>query len=275
MDRKMAPRFGSRRALLHSIAAAACAAALLCAPGANAQSADELARRHFESGVAYLHESDYENALRAFEKSYELSKRPEILLNIATVHERRSDLPAAVIALEKYLAEKPNAEDGPTVQVRITNLKKRIEEAHPKSAGQVAAPPATPAEPVVTPAAPPPVAAAPEEPNRLPAYIALTVGGVAAAGAVLSGVFAQSEYNEAEASCGQTKSCTDDELSTGRTLATTSTVLTGVALVGIGLGVTLLVTAQPKSEAPARALMPRVAVGVGPNGGSVLTRFVF
>ncbi len=32
-------------------------------------SPDDLARRHFESGVAYLQEADYENALKAFEST--------------------------------------------------------------------------------------------------------------------------------------------------------------------------------------------------------------
>jgi len=251
------------------------AALLACAAPAAAQSstsADELARRHFESGAAYLQESDYDNALRAFEKSYELSKRPEILLNIATVHERRNDLQAAVNALEKYLAEKPNAEDAATVQNRITNLKKRIDQ-EPKTAAEPAPAPAPATTP--TPAPPPPVAAEQPQPNRVPAYIVLTIGGVAAAGAVLTGVFAQSEYNDAEAGCGKTKTCTDDDLSTGRTMAVTSTVLTGVAIVGVGLGVTLLLTAQPATEQPARVKAPRIALGVGPQGGGVEAHFVF
>src|SRR5262245_60764110 len=104
--------------------------ALLCvtAPALAQDSPDELARRHFESGVAYLQEADYDNALKAFEKAFELSKRPEILINIATVHERRGDLKAAVTSLEKYLEVAPEGDQRSTVEVRITNLKKRIDE---------------------------------------------------------------------------------------------------------------------------------------------------
>ena len=36
-------------------------------PALAQDSPDELARRHFESGVAYLQEADYESALKAFE----------------------------------------------------------------------------------------------------------------------------------------------------------------------------------------------------------------
>src|SRR5438128_11544150 len=99
----------------------------LSGTSAHAQStSDELARRHFDSGVAYLEESDYDNALKAFEKSYELSKRPEILLNIATVHERQSDLPGAITALKSYLEVAPQGEHVDTVKLRIQNLEKRV-----------------------------------------------------------------------------------------------------------------------------------------------------
>ena len=101
------------------------ALALATGPAMAQDSPDELARRHFESGVAYLQESDYDNALKAFEKAYELSKRPEILLNIATVYERRSDLKNAVTALEQYLEVAPQGDQRGTVESRIANLKKR------------------------------------------------------------------------------------------------------------------------------------------------------
>src|SRR5690348_10513279 len=77
---------------------------------ARADSADELAHKHFESGAAYLEQADYESALREFNAAYELSKRAEILLNVATVHERTSKLKEAVAALEQYLAAEPQGE---------------------------------------------------------------------------------------------------------------------------------------------------------------------
>src|SRR3954468_7689542 len=59
------------------VAAALACAGCLCGATVHAQStADDLARRHFDSGVAYLEESDYDNALKAFQKAYDLSKRP-------------------------------------------------------------------------------------------------------------------------------------------------------------------------------------------------------
>jgi hypothetical protein len=177
-------------------------AALLSAtpPLASQTGADALARKHFESGVAYLEESDYPNAIKAFQKSFELSKRPEILLNIATAHERSGDLPSAVAALKRYLEIAPNGAHAESVALRLANLEKRIAETPVTDAGTPAEqtdaglPPDTTgsAVPITTLPPPPPGGDTPEqEPNRLPAYIAFGVGGLAAAGAVLTGVLAR------------------------------------------------------------------------------------
>jgi tetratricopeptide (TPR) repeat protein len=242
---------------------------------ASQASPDDLARKHFESGVAYLQESDYPNALKAFEKSFELSKRPEILLNVATVHERSGDLRSAVAALERYLAAAPQGEHVETVKLRIANLQKRIAEAGPDggTTEPVEAPPPIVPTATATSAPPPPTPDKPaEEPNRVPAYIAFGVGGLAAAGAVLTGVLAQSEYDDAESSCAP--NCSDDDVSSGKTLALTSTILTGVAVVGVGVGAYLFFTGQP-SERAARARRWDVSVDVGPTraGAHALWRF--
>jgi hypothetical protein len=238
-------------------------------------SADELARRHFESGVAYLQESDYDNALKAFQKAYDLSHRPEILLNVATVHERRNDLKSAVAALEQYLTDAPQGEHVETVKLRIANLKKRLEEAPPEAA-PAPAPPAAAPQPVgpapqAAVAAAPPAEAEDHKPSRIPAFILLGVGGLAAGGAVLTGLFAQSEYDDAKGSCSP--NCSDDQLSTGRTLAITSTVLTGVAVVGAGLGVTLLLTAHSNRERATASPALHVAASSKGGGATATWRF--
>lgn len=231
------------------VTALLCAAVLGSATPAHAQNPDDMARQHFESGVAYLQESDYESALRAFQKAYDLSKRPEILLNIANVQERQGKLSEAVSSLEGYLAQAPGGEHAAAVQLRITNLKKRLETepapnpaAGPAPAQPVAAQPVTPEAPKPAPMAPSP-APRPAAPNRVPAFVALGIGGAAAAASLVTGLLAQGEYDEAKSQCGDV-GCTDDQLSAGRTLAVTSTVLTGVAVVGAAVGVTLWFTAE-------------------------------
>jgi tetratricopeptide (TPR) repeat protein len=256
-----------------------CAAILLFGVTSLAQSTpDELARRHFESGAAYLQESDYESALSAFQKAYELSKRPEILLNIATVEERQGKLAAAVVSLERYLEVSPQGEHVETVRNRITNLKKRMEtEAPPPTATpaapEPAAPQPAPPPPAVAPTPPPPAPppSEPAEPNRVPAYVALGLGGVAAAGAILTGIFAKAEYDDAKDSCDD--HCTDEQVSSGRTLAVTSTVLTGFAIVGAAVGATLWLTAGSGSEQA--SVRPALGLRIEPQSAAAraLRRF--
>jgi hypothetical protein len=135
--------------------AALIAAAVLGTPAASAQtSADELARKHFDSAVAYFQEKDYENALKAFEKSYELSKRPEILLNIATVHEQRGELKAARDALKRYLETAPETDRTPAVKERLQTLEKRIEPEQPAATATTTSGPEVDAGVTPEPAAP-------------------------------------------------------------------------------------------------------------------------
>lgn len=231
-------------------------AALSSAHAARAQgdNADELARRHFESGVAYLEESDYDNALKAFQKAYDLSNRPEILINIATVQERRADLDGAIAALKQYLDVAPNGEHAETVRLRIQNLERR-RPAPP--------PPAPEAQPSVdvTPPPPPPPPPPPKieaTPNRVPAFIALGLGAGSGVAAFVTGVIAKNKYDDLKVSCSP--HCTDSQLSSSRGLALTSTILTGAAVVGVGVGVTLLILGKPtESKSTAElVLVPNV-----------------
>jgi tetratricopeptide (TPR) repeat protein len=262
------------------VAAALACAVWLCGATGHAQStSDDLARRHFDSGVAYLEESDYDNALKAFQKAYELSKRPEILLNIATVHERQSDLPGAVTALKAYLAAAPEGEHVETVKLRIQNLEKRLQDQD-KAKTDAAVPPRPVEPPSASPPAPatapgPAPATAPHakaEPNRLPAFISLGVGGVLAGASLATGLVAKAKYDDAKQSCGH--ACTDSELSSSRTFAITSTVLTGAAVLGVGLGVALLLTSKSDDDELSRGA-PRFDVALGPKAAAASAAWSF
>ena len=246
--------------------------------GAQAPSSDDLARRHFDSGAAYLQESDYDNALKAFQKAYELSKRPAILINIATVEERRGNLEGAITALRTYLELEPAGEHAETTKLRLQNLEKRAAEAGPPpaaapvppAASAQAAPPPPPPAPAPAPTSPP-ASDDGDAADRTPAYIAFGVGGVAAIGAIVTGILANSEYQSAKDECSPT--CTDSELSSGRTLATVSTVATGVAVIGAGFGLVLWLS-TPSADASA-AGKPRVLVGLGAGGPRAEARIDF
>lgn len=265
-----------------AVSALACVALLGAHATARAQStSDDLARRHFESGAAYLEESDYDNALQAFQKAYDLSKRPEILLNIATVHERKAELQPAVDSLQQFLSVAlPGDEHVDAVKLRIQNLQRRISEEQAK-AGPTPAP--APAPPTPAPGAPTarvaPItaaAAAPPAPtashrSRRPAFIALSIGGVAAGAAVITGILANADYNDKKSSCSPT--CTDGDLSSGRTMALTSTLLTGVAIVGLGVGVTLLLTSGDDPAQTSSAPSLRLATTPGAARADATWRF--
>jgi hypothetical protein len=234
---------------------------------AQAPSSDELARRHFDSGAAYLQESDYENALKAFEKAYELSKRPAILINVATVEERRGNLEGAIKALRTYLELEPAGEHAETTKLRLQNLEKRLAEAPPPASPPVAPAPA----PAPAPLAPPPEPAKTQKPSappkddgasadRTPAYIAFGIAGAAAIGAGLTGILANGQYQDAEKNCSP--NCEDSELSSGRTLAVVSTIATGVAVVGAGFGLVLWLS-PPSSDAAAASASVRVGFAAG------------
>jgi len=260
--------------------ALACTVALLSSRSHAQSTSDDLARRHFESGVAYLEESDYDNSLKAFEKAYELSKRPEILLNIATVRERKGDLPGAIAALKSYLEAAPQGEHVDTVKLRIQNLEKRLQ----TQAAAAQPPPNADATPVPPPpssgAASKPPAAQPApapqaEPNRLPAFIALGVGGVLAGGSLVTGLIAKSKFDDAKNSCGSsTTGCSDAQLSSSRTFAITSTVMSGAAVLGVGLGIALLLSTDGDGDGVGSS-RPRLDVALGPKAAAASAAWSF
>jgi hypothetical protein len=243
-----------------ALVALGCAAILSWSRAAAADDAsDELARRHFDSGAAYLEESDYENALKAFQKSYDLSHRPEILLNIATVEERRGDLAAAIGALQAYLTADPRSERAETTRLRIQNLQKRLDDAAAMAPPAPTVPPPPP--PAAAPPPPPPAPPPTSEPDRMPAYVAFGVGGVGLVTAVITGIVANGKYQDAKDHCSP--HCSDSDVSPAKSMALVSTIATGVAIVGAGVGITLFLTSSSSGSATAA---PHLHVAMGPQG---------
>jgi tetratricopeptide (TPR) repeat protein len=226
---------------------------------------DELARRHFEAGAAYFEQEEYEAALREFGKAYELSGRAEILISIATAHERMGALDRAVESLDAFLRARPESEDYETVKARRDALERRAREQAPKSSTDERAAEPTAPNPAVETAAPHGLE---EEPSadRVPAYILLSVAGVTLAGSVLTGVLAKAEYDNAKQECG--RACGNDQVATGRAMATTSTVLTGVALLSAAVGAVFWFSADPaEDEADASRTSLTLAPARGLSGG--------
>src|SRR5688572_6154877 len=79
------------------------ALSIAAGPASAQQSQDERARFHFEVGRTYFDEGNYERAVEEWQRSYELSQRPELLLNIVTTLERLGRYGDAADGLERYL----------------------------------------------------------------------------------------------------------------------------------------------------------------------------
>jgi tetratricopeptide (TPR) repeat protein len=90
-------------------------------------SADQRARELFISGDRAYAEARYEEALADFQKAYDLSGRPQLLFNLANAYERLGRYGDAADALDQYLAS-GKAKDKETVQARLANLRKRVED---------------------------------------------------------------------------------------------------------------------------------------------------
>jgi|GEM_PF-1675073 len=64
--------------------------------------ADSRAREIFVNGVELYEEGRYDLAIEAFQEAYRLSRRPDLLFNIANTFEKLDQLPEAIDALQRY-----------------------------------------------------------------------------------------------------------------------------------------------------------------------------
>jgi len=245
------------------------------APSVGAQSSDADARKHFEAGESYFKTSDYEGALREFQMAHRLSKRPLILLSIAAVYERMGRLQETIDSLKQYLVDEPQTKERATIELRIENLQRRVDEQKATASAPTASteppPVVTVPPPVASTAAPPPTAPPPPPagPNRTPAYISWGIGGAAVVGAVVTGLIAKGKYDDADAGCAKTPTgCSDDDVQPIKNMALVSTILTGVAVVGAGVGTWLFLSAKP-APTEAASIVPRLSAGASPKGASV------
>jgi tetratricopeptide (TPR) repeat protein len=116
----------------------------LASPALGADSATEQARQHYEIGTQQYDLGHWDDAIREFEKAYELRPDPSFLYNLAQAYRRKGDARRALDLYKNYLAKVPKAPQRPEIEGRINSLQKQIEEAAP-------AQPARPAlEPTVT-----------------------------------------------------------------------------------------------------------------------------
>lgn len=241
----------------------ACVVWMVGSPGgAGAQCADELARKVFAAGQAYFEAGDYEEALRSFQRSFDLCPKADQLKNIGATHERMGNQPAAVAAYEKYVQMAPEADDRDAILVRIGNIKKRMAAAPSASSAPAAASsaPAPVEPPPVVPTVTATSAPVSAGPSRTTAVVVLGVSGAVAIGSLITGLVARGRYIDAENSCKPR--CSDEQRDRVWNMALVSTIMSGAALAGVGVGTYLFVKSRPE---PLQAGFRGVDAGFGPG----------
>ncbi len=180
-------------ASMASAQAAQLAPSAQAAPAA-ADRTDE-AKGLFVAARAAFDAGRYTDALDYFERSFALSKRPELLYNIGIVRDRLRDDERALEAYDAYLAALPNAPNRVEVEKRAAAIRAALAARQAQSPAVASAPtPAQTAAAAAAPAANP--ALAPTDSNAEPAASASIVSrwwfwtavGVVVAGGITAGV---------------------------------------------------------------------------------------
>lgn len=239
------------------------------------------AKRHFETGVEAYARGDYEAAIAAWERSYELSKKPLIFESIANAYERLGDAPKAREYLARWREAAPKDEHA-LLDERIGHLDARIaRERDAKEAERRAAEERARREREAHEAEERARAAEEERRRtlqaRLPGLVLVGIGGAAIATGVTLGVVAALSRPDVGGACvsaGDRSVCrasvqTDIESSNGLATAGDVTWIAGAAVAVTG-AVLLAVRWSPGGggEPQARAA-PFVTAG---GAGVVLAR---
>ena len=129
---------------------------LLASPALCDDSATEQARQHYETGTKQYDLGHWDDAIREFEKAYELRPDPSFLYNLAQAYRRKGDSKRALDLYKNYLVKIPKAPQRAEIEERIKSLQKQIDEAaSAKPAPSALEPTATTAEPPASPTAVP------------------------------------------------------------------------------------------------------------------------
>lgn len=198
--------------------------ALPLAARAQEQTDPELAEaeRQFTLGVADYQEGRLEDALVRFTRAHALSHAPELLYDIATIHERLRHDADALEAYETYLSLVPSSPDRAAIEARVRVLRSE------RAPEPVASEPADelPLELPVSVAPVPPGVDAPAGADPAPWVVTATGVALLAGGAVLVGLGAM------DASTVETTTSWS-EASSARDRSPILTV-TGLSALGVG-----------------------------------------
>src|ERR1700758_1255818 len=130
--------------LLVVVAIALPATAAPPTPAAATAQAQDPARDHYERGLAKYNLAEFDAAIVEFKQSYELSKAPRLLFNIAQAYRLKKDYESALYFYNTSLRADPNPPNLDDVDAKIDEMKRAIDEQHKA----VVTPPPPPPPPV-------------------------------------------------------------------------------------------------------------------------------
>ncbi len=251
-------------ALAAGLTTVLCAGPALAQAGAKKKAAPEQndsdaeARRVFKEGDKLYAEGDYEGAVTAFEKAYELSKQPALKYNLANAYERLARYEEALAALKEY---EPHAapDERDVVRRRLGKLKERADQQRKEKeqAGEKA--PATPSEPAgATPPnsepEPASVAASSSNPTPVLGYVLLGVGAVGIGAGSYFGIQALGTKSDVDKLCsegGGGKRCSSEagsKISDNKSSAVIADVSFVVGIAAAAVGAYIVIKAPSAKE---------------------------
>lgn len=100
----------------------------VCLIAAPALGENPAARKAFEAGAQAYREGRYKEAVQFFLTAYEEDRKPALIYNAAQAYEKAGDIPNALRSYRRFLRLAPDADDRPTVELRVKNLEARLRE---------------------------------------------------------------------------------------------------------------------------------------------------
>src|SRR3954468_304382 len=86
------------------------------------------AREHYERGLAKYNLAEFDAAIVEFKQSYELSKAPRLLFNIAQAYRLKRDPESALYFYNTYLRADPHAPNRDDVEAKIEEMRRALDE---------------------------------------------------------------------------------------------------------------------------------------------------
>jgi hypothetical protein len=236
------------------------------APDVDASELETEARARFSLGQLYYAQARFADAAREFEAAYASHPHPLLLHNIYLSRRDMGDVSGATDALTRYLATATDlsASDRRVLERRLVVMQHQLESAAPLPPTEPE--PEQPVDTVVEagptgdvhePSAPEadlaaePRSTAPAQTGddglMIGAITSFSLAGAAVITLSITGGLAMGERDRLASSCAP--ACSDDEVSTARTLGAVTDVGIGVASVAAAAGILLAVLASVSTHA--------------------------